>query len=525
MEIDGTEGIYEKKDGDIQANDEKAEETGNDAVPAGENSQSHTAENAAINESKPDATTEKTWKDPKGEDLTADGDKTEANEAGEPAKVPEEVKESIEDHGASREVENVGDAETNERGDGDQSGKNEEKVEEDDQVAKADKLDMSLDDLIQAERQSGPGGKGRYGRGGGNWNGGGAGDWKDWKSGGGDNKWKTSWHTDGVGGDDSGQKKNDKSSWVADWKSRGDHAPYAGGGGNSWASWGSKPAWGTENKAYNAKSYNKYEKPYDSSYGKSNESKSYESRPYDESYSKTYESSSYDKSYDKSYEKEGYEKGYDKSYEKSSKPTADARRGDGGQGARDALDDTRDRRRAPSSGRGAERYSSRSGGTTTAPAAGRHQAGTEKTSEPCTIIVAGMAGLRVDRRDLERAFGTVGRVESAVVGGQTATITFREPRVAREAVRRFHRGQLNDRTIDVYFEGQEPPRRSPATRGSGGGGGSRREAPQRSRSRSRRARGSGSGGAAAAPTRRAEERRRRSPTPRTRRSQARRARR
>merc|ERR1719277_2065054 len=116
-----------------------------------------------------------------------------------------------------------------------------------------------------------------------------------------------------------------------------------------------------------------------------------------------------------------------------------------------------------------------------------------------------MSGLRVERRDLERAFGSVGRVESALVGSTSATITFRDAKAAREAVRRFHGGQLNDHTINVYFEGEEPPRprggrtsgggRSrtpPPASGSGGGGGGG------GRSRSRR--GHGNSGAAA-PTR------------------------
>ncbi|CAE8672946.1 unnamed protein product, partial [Polarella glacialis] len=88
-----------------------------------------------------------------------------------------------------------------------------------------------------------------------------------------------------------------------------------------------------------------------------------------------------------------------------------------------------------------------------------------------TVVVGNLGGLRINRRDLEAAFSAVGRVESAVVGEDSAKISFREARYAQEAVRRFHGGQLNERTIDVYLEGDAPPRRQTS---GGGGGGSRR---------------------------------------------------
>ncbi|CAE8646187.1 unnamed protein product, partial [Polarella glacialis] len=82
-----------------------------------------------------------------------------------------------------------------------------------------------------------------------------------------------------------------------------------------------------------------------------------------------------------------------------------------------------------------------------------------------------LGGLGINRRGLEAAFSAVGRVESAIVGAESATITFREARYAQEAVRRYHGGMLNERAIDVYLEGDAPPRRQTS---GGGGGGSRR---------------------------------------------------
>ncbi|CAE8586311.1 unnamed protein product [Polarella glacialis] len=88
-----------------------------------------------------------------------------------------------------------------------------------------------------------------------------------------------------------------------------------------------------------------------------------------------------------------------------------------------------------------------------------------------TVVVSNLGGLGINRRGLEAAFSAVGRVESAIVGAESATITFREARYAQEAVRRYHGGMLNERAIDVYLEGDAPPRRQTS---GGGGGGSRR---------------------------------------------------
>merc|ERR1719336_3732959 len=103
----------------------------------------------------------------------------------------------------------------------------------------------------------------------------------------------------------------------------------------------------------------------------------------DESYDKSYDKSAYggyDKSsYDK-YEKGGYDKNYDKSYDKASS-------------RRDAAAGEDDRRRE----------GERSGGHASS-AGSRNMS--EKGVEPRTIVVGGMSGLRVDRRDLERAFGS-----------------------------------------------------------------------------------------------------------------------
>lgn len=106
----------------------------------------------------------------------------------------------------------------------------------------------------------------------------------------------------------------------------------------------------------------------------------------------------------------------------------------------------------------------------------RDEAPPSRSGEQRTVVVAGINGLRVNRSDLERAFSSVGHVEEADVGPAQALITFRDAKSAKEAVRRFNGGQLNDRTIDVYFEGEPPPR-------SGARGG-------RSRSRGRGAPGS-----------------------------------
>jgi len=308
-------------------------------------------------------------------------------------------------------------------------------------VAKVDKLSMSLDDLIQSDRQSGWG-KGKYGK-------------SDRQSGWGKGKYGKSWQSDA---DDSGWKKKDKSSWN-DWAD-------GGGRGGNWSSGGGwKKSWNQQDDRSAG----------DSSYAKSYESKSYDSKPNDKSYGKNHDS--YDKDVG-SYDKGGSRNGYGRATQSSS----DGRgRGDGQEEQRHR-EDARDQRRGGEEGRsGGDRYG-RSGGTTSR----HHQQPADKIGETRTVMVAGMSGLRVDRRDLERAFGSVGRVEHANIGNSTATITFREARAAREAVRRFHGGQLNERTIDVYFEGQEPSRRHSAAGGSRGG-------TPRSRSRSRRGRGTGGG--------------------------------
>eukprot|EP00927_Polykrikos_kofoidii_P064986 TRINITY_DN60789_c0_g1_i1.p1 TRINITY_DN60789_c0_g1~~TRINITY_DN60789_c0_g1_i1.p1 ORF type:complete len:490 (+),score=129.58 TRINITY_DN60789_c0_g1_i1:91-1560(+) len=125
-----------------------------------------------------------------------------------------------------------------------------------------------------------------------------------------------------------------------------------------------------------------------------------------------------------------------------------------------------------------------------------------KSSERTAIIVAGIDGLKVDRRDLEKAFSEAGPVDRCIVSDKSATIYFRDARSAQTAVRRFHGGQLNDRAIDVYFEGDEPPKRavggrSRSRRARGGraspmrGGGRKRKESPVSRSRSRRPRSGG----------------------------------
>merc|ERR1712087_558000 len=122
-----------------------------------------------------------------------------------------------------------------------------------------------------------------------------------------------------------------------------------------------------------------------------------------------------------------------------------------------------------------------------------------RSGDNCTVIVSGLGGMNIDRRDLEKAFSSVGSVEGSEVKKNEAKIIFREPRAAREAVRRFHGGQLNDRVIDVHVEGSAPPPPPPSSR----------KQSARSRSRSRGARGGG-GRSARSPPRSTRDRRDRS---------------
>lgn len=147
-------------------------------------------------------------------------------------------------------------------------------------------------------------------------------------------------------------------------------------------------------------------------------------------------------------------------------------------------------------------------------AMGKNVAGQNK------IVVVGLAGLDLGRRDLEQAFSASGTVESCQLGRNSATIVYTTATQAKDAVRRFNGGKLNDRAISVYFDGEEPPKttaRRSRSRGKDGGRPvavdrpervvkraasplrpARRELPptrgERARSRSRRGGGGNGGG-------------------------------
>lgn len=307
-------------------------------------------------------------------------------------------------------------------------------------VEKVDKLNMSLDDLIATDTKPKGKGKGKSSGGGSSWGGGGGGSYGS----GGGNKWGgsggASWKDGGSkpwSKDDSGSSWGAKKSWEAPARKSWD------GGDDKWAS--KKPAWDSGDK-YGKSSYG------DKSYGGG--------------------SSKYDK-YDSksSYDSKGYDK-YD------SKGSYDSRDKGGDRDRRDAkADDDRDRRR--DSGRD---HGGSSGGRTWGSGGGR-DAPARAPVEGATVVVSGIQGLRLDARDLEKAFAAVGTVESAVMKGANALISFSSRRCATEAVRRFHGGQLNDRTIDVALEGEAPARHK------GSGGGRSRSPRQAERSPPRSSRG------------------------------------
>eukprot|EP00428_Durinskia_dybowskii_P018061 CAMPEP_0170226532 /NCGR_PEP_ID=MMETSP0116_2-20130129/12977_1 /TAXON_ID=400756 /ORGANISM="Durinskia baltica, Strain CSIRO CS-38" /LENGTH=482 /DNA_ID=CAMNT_0010477257 /DNA_START=97 /DNA_END=1542 /DNA_ORIENTATION=+ len=308
-----------------------------------------------------------------------------------------------------------------------------EQAEKDAQATKMDKLSMSLDELMDAERSRSYK-KGKTGGGGSSkdWSGGST--WKDKSYGGGGDSWS-------AGGDDWKSKSGSDSwggnkSWGggagagggSDWKSSngGSRDTYAGGGSSSkaWGGGGGGKDWGSGGGG------NKWD---DSSYDYGKKS-----------------SYSYDSSYDKSSWKD--DKGYDYGSKDYGRSSYDYNRYDKGGRGHDRDDD---RRRDDRMDRDPRDRMDRGDRDRAHASSGGHRGGMDRGmggGEPRTIIVAGIGGLRVDRRDLERAFGTVGRVECSTVSRDTATLTFRDAQAASQAVRRFHGGQLNDRTIDVYFE-------------------------------------------------------------------------
>ncbi|CAJ1337430.1 unnamed protein product, partial [Effrenium voratum] len=217
------------------------------------------------------------------------------------------------------------------------------------------------------------------------------------------------------GGSDSYGSAGGK--WDSSWSGKKD-----------WSSGYDKTSYGSGTKSYDKggydkmdTSYDKYDKTYDKSY----------SKPYDKSYDK------YDKSYDK------YDK-YDKTYVKYDKydyggkssyaARDDDRYGRGGGYGKDQAIGCGDRRDPEPRDRDRRRHDD-------PPADGR---GRDAGGERRTIVVSNLQGLHINRRDLETAFRSVGQVMSANVGGDVATITFREEGSAKDAVRRFHGGQLNE---------------------------------------------------------------------------------
>ena len=79
-------------------------------------------------------------------------------------------------------------------------------------------------------------------------------------------------------------------------------------------------------------------------------------------------------------------------------------------------------------------------------------------SKACTVVVSGIQGLGVEKRDVKHVFGALG-VESASVTSSQALITFREHNSAKEAVRCnewkcSHGGLEEVRPIDVRFLSQ-----------------------------------------------------------------------
>eukprot|EP00927_Polykrikos_kofoidii_P059323 TRINITY_DN54503_c0_g1_i1.p1 TRINITY_DN54503_c0_g1~~TRINITY_DN54503_c0_g1_i1.p1 ORF type:complete len:530 (-),score=113.37 TRINITY_DN54503_c0_g1_i1:111-1637(-) len=338
-------------------------------------------------------------------------------------------------------------------------------------VKKQDKLSMSLDDLIWQDQGSkgrskgwgekNGGGSGWSGNasGGGSWGGGSGGSWRGGGGAGGDGG-------GGGGGGGAAWKDWKSDDWKAgnNWKSDSGGESGRAGGGDGTSSW-SRDDWKGDKKSWQEGGDHRSSDTWNGGGGGSGR---------------------YDKSYDKPYDRD-----YDQEKNTSSggnryRGGSDRERDHGGRGDREEPRSNSDRQRSLG-----DIYSRREDA---------------KFNDRRTIIVDGIDGTKVDRRDLEDAFGEVGRVEYCVLKESVATITFRESRAAQDAVRRFHGGQLNDRTIDVFFEGDEHPKRAKTarSRSRGNGGrtsgaapvrgscGARQEGPV-SRSRSRRPREAGGG--------------------------------
>ncbi|CAK0885764.1 unnamed protein product [Prorocentrum cordatum] len=399
----------------------------------------------------------------------------------EPEKEPQKGTEKEPEKGAEKEE---GGGEKGGEGDGASGEKEKEgEAEDGDGAEQLDKLNMSLDELIQSdpprgEKRGGKGGGSKGGKGGKQGWGGKSKDYGGggWGGSGGGGYQKSSWKDKDDGNDWGGGKSKkadwgDAPSWRDGAKDKWGGGGGGGGGGGSWGaskkswgddSYGSKPAaksWDYDKSGgYGGKSYDSYSKP---SYDKS----SYEKTSYDRG---SYSKASYDKG--GGFDKGGYDRG--SGYEKRRDDGRDAggRGYDKGSGAKAGDDrggyDERDR--GGTYGRSGgyakdppPRYADRDDGRDrdrrrepppSAPSRRRAPADDEP-QEGHTVVVAGIQGLRLDKRDLERAFSTVGDVAGATLGSSSAKITFTSRSAAQEAVRRFNGGQLNDCTIDVYLEG------------------------------------------------------------------------
>eukprot|EP00416_Gambierdiscus_australes_P026792 CAMPEP_0171081346 /NCGR_PEP_ID=MMETSP0766_2-20121228/16438_1 /TAXON_ID=439317 /ORGANISM="Gambierdiscus australes, Strain CAWD 149" /LENGTH=319 /DNA_ID=CAMNT_0011538641 /DNA_START=52 /DNA_END=1008 /DNA_ORIENTATION=- len=225
---EGKGDVSERKCEGTAGQNERAEDPKASEEPVARTEQSGTGD-VVLAESKPEDLLTDSGKEKVADE--AENKTDQPAEDGKPKGDAVERTETAEEKGGSDDAKKVDETESAEKGnETGKGGEEEEKKDGDDNVEKIDKLSMSLDDLIQSERQNSGGGKGRYGRGGNNWNrGGGDDDWKEWKNSSGDKSWKSSWQSDSAGGDDAGWKRKDKSSW-GDWKNS-DDGSYAGGGG------------------------------------------------------------------------------------------------------------------------------------------------------------------------------------------------------------------------------------------------------------------------------------------------------
>eukprot|EP00928_Gymnodinium_smaydae_P027499 TRINITY_DN2125_c0_g1_i1.p1 TRINITY_DN2125_c0_g1~~TRINITY_DN2125_c0_g1_i1.p1 ORF type:complete len:1136 (-),score=255.64 TRINITY_DN2125_c0_g1_i1:108-3515(-) len=94
-------------------------------------------------------------------------------------------------------------------------------------------------------------------------------------------------------------------------------------------------------------------------------------------------------------------------------------------------------------------------GTAGSSSGGRSRQEAPAEGERKAVIVSGLSGMQIRRRDLGSAFATIGPVEDVEIlpGGSRARISFKDGTSAKKAVQHFHGGELGDRMIQVHFEG------------------------------------------------------------------------